>query len=208
MLLELLLELRDLPVLVFGDSRQVTSALGLFHFGPGQLKGGSKFLDVVDGVLFAFPLRFERVSVALEIGQLLFQRGQAFLGRLVFFLAQSLAFNFELKNAALERFKLFRHRLHFGAQFGGSFVHQIDGLVRQKAVRDVAMRELSGRHQRAVLDANAVMQLVTFAQTAQNGDGIFDAWLVDHHRLKTALQSGILSRCICGIRPRVVAPMQ
>ena len=43
-LLELLLELRDLPVLVFGNSRQVSSALDLFHFGPGQFKGGAKFL--------------------------------------------------------------------------------------------------------------------------------------------------------------------
>ena len=87
MLLELLLELRDLPVLVFGNLRQVTSALGLFHFGPGQFKGGAKFLDVVDGVLFASPLRFERVSLAFEISKFLLQRGQSFFGRLVFFFA-------------------------------------------------------------------------------------------------------------------------
>src|ERR1700732_1282895 len=53
------------------------------------------------------------------------------------------------------------------------------------------MRGLVRRHQRSVLDANAMMQLVTLAQTAQDGDRIFDAWLVDHHRLKTALQSSI-----------------
>jgi hypothetical protein len=53
--LELLLELRDFAILVFGYASQVTFALSLLHFGPSQFEGCAEFLNIVNRVLFAFP---------------------------------------------------------------------------------------------------------------------------------------------------------
>jgi hypothetical protein len=46
------------------------------------------------------------------------------------------------------------------AQAGGGLVHQVDGLVGQEAIRDVAVRKRSRRDDRAVADPHAVMELV------------------------------------------------
>ena len=53
------------------------------------------------------------------------------------------------------------------------------------------MRELRGGHQGGVLDAHAVMQFVTLAEAAQDGNGVFDTRLIDHHRLETTFQRGV-----------------
>jgi hypothetical protein len=44
----------------------------------------------------------------------------------------------------------------------GAFVDQVDGLVRQKAVGDVAVREGGRGHDGRILDPDAVMDLVFF----------------------------------------------
>ena len=111
---------------------------------------------------------------------------------LILFLAQRFALDLELHQAALEVFQFLGHRFHLGAQLGGRFVHQVDGLVRQEAVGDVAVGKLRRGDQRGVLDAHAVVQFVALAQAAQDGDGVLDARLVHQHRLEAALERGVL----------------
>ena len=84
------------------------------------------------------------------------------------------------------------HGVHLGAELGGGLVHEVDGLVGQEAVGDVAVRELRGGDERAVLDAHAVVDFVALPQAAQDGDGVLDGRLVDQHRLEAALQRGVL----------------
>jgi hypothetical protein len=69
---------------------------------------------------------------------------------------------------------------------------KIDRLVGQEPVGDVAMREHGGGDQRGVLDADAVVHLVLFAQAAQNGNGVLDARLVDLHGLEAPFERGVL----------------
>ena len=71
-------------------------------------------------------------------------------------------------------------------------VDQVDRLVGQEAVGDVAVRQHRRRHQRGVLDAHAVVHLVALAQPAQDRDGVLDRRLVDQHRLEAALERGVL----------------
>jgi hypothetical protein len=56
----------------------------------------------------------------------------------------------------------------------GRFVDQVDRLVGQEAVGDVAVRQLGRRDQRRVLDLDAVMRLVARLQAAQDGDRVLD----------------------------------
>jgi len=71
------------------------------------------------------------------------------------------------KDGALER------------RFQTVFVDQVDRLVREKPVGDVAVREDDGVHERVVEDPHAVVQLVALLQAAQDGDRVLDARLLD-----------------------------
>ena len=74
---------------------------------------------------------------------------------------------------------------------GTGFIDQIDGLVGQEAIRDVAISEGCSCHKGVVGDLEAVVLLVTLAQATQDFDGVVDGRLANIHRLETALQGGI-----------------
>ena len=61
------------------------------------------------------------------------------LRRRVLLLLQRLALDLQLHDAAVDLVQLRRHRVDLGAQLGRRLVHQVDGLVRQEAVGDVAV---------------------------------------------------------------------
>jgi len=74
----------------------------------------------------------------------------------------------------------------------GGFVHEVDGLVRQEPVADVAVRKRGGGDEARRLDAHAVVDFVPFLEPSQNGDGVLDARLIDHHGLEAAFERGVL----------------
>ena len=73
----------------------------------------------------------------------------------------------------------------------GGFVDQVDGLVGQEAVRDVARRELGGRLEGFIRDDQVVVLLVHLADALQDLDRLLDRRLVDHDGLEAALQGGV-----------------
>ena len=70
-------------------------------------------------------------------------------------------------------------------------VHEVDRLVRQETVGDIAVRELGRRHERRIGDPHAVMKLVFLLDAAQDRDRILDRRLGHEHRLEAAGQ-----RCV------------
>ena len=134
----------------------------------------------------------ERVALFLQIGQLLLETVEPFLGGLVLLFLQRLALDLELHDAPRELVQLRGHRVDFHAQLGRGFVHQIDGLVREEPIRDVAVREDGGGDERRILDLHPVVDLVALAEAAQDADRVLDGRLADHHRLEPAFERGIL----------------
>ncbi len=92
----------------------------------------------------------------------------------------------------MDHVQLGRHRVDLGAQLRRRLVHEVDGLVRQKAIRDVAVRQHRRRHQGRVLDRHLVVVLVALAQAAEDGDRVLDRRLIDHDRLEAPLQGRVL----------------
>ena len=117
---------------------------------------------------------------------------QPLLRRLVLFLAQRLALDLELHDAALDLVELRRHRVDLHPQLRRGFVDEVDRLVGQEPIGDVAVRQHRRRDQRRVLELHAVVDLVALAQAAQDADRVFDRRLADHHRLEPALERGVL----------------
>ena len=111
--------------------------------------------------------------------------------RFVLLLLQRALLDFQLQDLPLQLVDLGRHGIQLHAQARGRLVHQVNRLVRQKTVGDVAMRERRRRHQRRVLDAHAVMDFVALLEPAQDRDGRLDARLGDQHRLEAPFQRGV-----------------
>ena len=80
--------------------------------------------------------------------------------------------------------------LHLQAR--GRLVDEVDGLVGQEAVGDVAVGQGRRRDQRAVGDAHAVVLLVLLLQAAQDRDGVLDRRLGDEDGLEAPRQRGVL----------------
>ncbi len=110
----------------------------------------------------------------------------------VVFLLQRLAFDLELDDAAIE----FVERLGLGvdlhAQPAGRLVHQVDRLVGQEPVGNVAVRQRRRRHQRVVGDPHPVVQLVFFLDAAQDRDRVLDRGLRHEYRLEAPGQRRVL----------------
>ncbi len=93
-----------------------------------------------------------------------------------------------MHDPAFDLIEFGRHGIDLHAESGCRFVNQIDRLVGQESIGDVAMREDSGSHKRRVLELHAMMNFVALAQTAQDADRVFHRGLVHHHRLESSFE--------------------
>jgi len=184
---ELLFELGNAPVGQLTRLRQVTLALGLLQL---KTRGIERFLDLAfrrDLVALVLPAGREFGRLLFEIGKVFAQRDQPVLGVLVGLLLERLFLDLELDDLAVERFDLLGLALHFHTDAARRLVHQVDRLVGEEAVLDVAVRQLRRRHDRAVGDAHAVMQFVLVLDAAQDRDRVLDGRLGNEHRLEPPL---------------------
>ena len=188
---ELLLQLRQAAILDLRGEVQIVAALGLFQLELGLLDLAVDDADGVDGGLLVLPLGLELFGLLLEVGQVLLQLLQPLAGAFVLLLLERALLDLQLLDLPLQLVNLGRHGVQLHAQARGGFVNQVNRLVRQETVGDVAMRERRRRDQRRVLDAHAVVDFVALLEPAQDGDGRLDARLGDKHRLEAPLQRGV-----------------
>jgi hypothetical protein len=78
------------------------------------------------------------------------------------------------------------------AQPRAGLVDEVDRLVRQVAVGDVAVGEVGRGDQRLVGDGDPVVGLVAVAQALEDLDGVLHRGLLDLDRLEAALERGVL----------------
>ena len=89
----------------------------------------------------------------------------------------------------------FVHNLGLGIELdfdlGRRLVNQVDSLVRQEAVGNVAVAQLGRRDDGRVGDIDAVVHLVALLEAPQNRHGGFHGGLTDQDFLEAALQRGV-----------------
>ena len=105
-------------------------------------------LDLLRGrqlVLLVAPAAGKRVGLLLQLGDLALDALQPVLRRLVVFLLQRLALDLELNETPVEFVQLLRLGIDLHAQAARGLVHEVDGLVRQETVGDVAVGQASRR---------------------------------------------------------------
>ena len=136
----------------------------------------------------AFQISSRSANSRPSSRDLLFEVFQALLGGLVGLLAEGLAFDLELDEAPFEPVQLFRFRVDLDADAARGLVHEVDGLVRQLSIGDVAVRQRGRGDDRGIGDLHAMVHLVALFQPAQDGDGVRDVGLIDQDLLKTPLE--------------------
>ena len=97
-------------------------------------------------------------------------------------------------DAAQLRLSSLHHRRLGGGlhlQIRSRFIDQIDRLIGQAAITDVAIRQTHGRLEGVIANADAVMQLVALAHTAQDLQRHIQGWFLDQQLLKAPIQHGI-----------------
>ena len=186
------LELGNAAVLQFGRLRVVAGALRLLDVVAQVLELFLLLAHALNRALFLCHCAARPRTLLLQAGQFLLELGQPILGRRVRFLPQRLALDLELHDAALDFVELGRHRVDLHAQPGRRLVDQVDRLVGQKPIGDVAMGQHRRRDERRVLELHAVVDLVPLAQAAQDADRVLDRRLADDDGLEAALERGVL----------------
>ena len=84
-------------------------------------------------------------SLRLQLGHLVFDFGEAVLGVLFGFVGELPGGQFQLHEAALHLVDFGRHAFQLHRQPAGGFVHQVDRLVGQEAIGDVAVATVRPR---------------------------------------------------------------
>ena len=97
-----------------------------------------------------------------------------------------------LDDLPLDDVQLGGHGVDLGADHGAGLVDEVDGLVGEEAVGDIAVGQGGGGDDGAVLDLDAVVHLVPLLQAAEDGDGVLHRGLGDHDGLEAPLQGGVL----------------
>ena len=183
-----LLELREQAVADLGDASEVAAALGALGLHPELVDLPRDLLDAVEDVLLVRPAAGELVAPRLRLGELLLER-LARRGRL---LRHRGELDLELRHAPLGLVELDRRRVDLHPEPRGGLVDEVDRLVGQEAVGDVAVGEHRGRDERGVADADAVVRLVALLQAAQDPDRVGDRRLADEDGLEAALERRVL----------------
>ena len=93
---------------------------------------------------------------------------------------------------AAERVELGGHGVHLGADGGAGLVEEVDGLVGEEAVLDVAVGEDGGVDEGGVLDSDVVVGLEALLEAAEDADGVLDGGRGDHDGLEAALEGFVL----------------
>ena len=109
-----------------------------------------QLLRVGDLVLLGPPRGGHRVGLLLDLGQLALQLAEPVARPRIGLALQRLALDAQLQQAAVELVQLLGLAVDLHAQPARRLVHQVDRLVGQEAVGDVAVRQRGGRDQRAV----------------------------------------------------------
>ena len=97
----------------------------------------------------------------------------------------------QLPDTSIECIDLARSAVQLHTPAAGRFIYQVDGLVRQETVGNVAVGKDGRGNECAILNTHAVMYFIALFQAAQDANRVLDRWLIDHNGLETTLQSSI-----------------
>ena len=191
-LLELLLQLRNVSISQFAGALELALALRDGELVARLVELLLEVCGQAELLLLGAPRRGERGGLFFEVGKLLLEPAKPVLRRLVLLQLQRLALDLELHDAAVDLVERLGLGIDLHSQPRRGLVDEVDRLVGQEAVGDVAVGQRRRRDQRGVRDAHLVVLLVLLLDAAQDRDRVLDRGLADEHRLEAPRKCGVL----------------
>ncbi len=188
----LLLQRRNCTILQLGSCIIVGIVLCLLEI---QLCSFQLLLGILDGIhllLLRLPLACAGFHLLIQIGKFLVNLGKTLLCLRIGFILQRSLFDLQSHDLAVQLIQFHRHGIHLRTDAGTCLIHQVNGLIRQETIRDVAVRKLGRCNQSLILDLYAVIRLKAVLQTTQNRDGILNGRLRYLNLLESSFQCLIL----------------
>jgi hypothetical protein len=190
--LELALQLRGTAVAQLGGAGEVTVPLGRGGLLADLLELLLRGLQRADRLLLLLPPRAHPGVALPQVRELRLEVVEACPGRVGLLLLQAHALDLELPDASVDLVDLRRERVDRDAQPRGGLVEQVDRLVGQEPLGQVAVRQRGGRDDRVVGDPDAVVDLVALLEPAQDADRVDHRRLRDVDGLEASLEGGVL----------------
>ena len=160
LLFELLFKLRELAVLELGRLIEVIALLCALNLAVRVLDLLANLRKLRDARLFVFPLCLRLGKGFLLLRKLLLDGRQSLLREIVGLLPECRRLNLKLHAAAVHLIEFRRQRVELGLNHCAGFIDQVDCLVGQEAVGDIAVRKHGRADQCAVLNFHVVVVLV------------------------------------------------
>ena len=150
--------------------------------------------ELLPGLMYALhagagiaPARIHGVFLLLEVGDFAVESRES--GIVGVFLSYSLALHLLVAYAAFEQFELNGSGGDVEPHARGCLVEQVDGLVGEEAVGDIAVRQVDGSHYGLVENLDMVVSLKAVLYAAHYRYCSFRIGLFYNHLLETALES-------------------
>ncbi len=176
-----------------GRLGQIAVEFRLFRFHPKLFHFPLQIFLLGQKLLLALPARLQFADIGAPNGDLGFNFfnpgfGLAVLGILNQFLFERLLLHLQPPHRRVGLTERGRPIFQLQTPGRGRLVNQVNRLVGQKPVGDVATREIDRRHNRPVGDVDAVMRFVLRLQAAQDSDGVLGVRLLHVNRLEATGQ--------------------
>ena len=189
---KLFLQLGELAVLELCGLVQVIGLLCRLNLVVRVLNLLPNLGELRDTCLFVLPLCLGLGKRRLFLGEFFLDGLESLFREVVGLLPERRRLDFELHAAAVHLVEFRRQRIELGLNHRASFIDQINCLVGQKAIGDIAVREHGRADQCAVLNLHMVIVLIALFQAAENRDRILYGRLIHENRLETPLERRIL----------------
>ncbi|MPN02083.1 hypothetical protein SDC9_149296 [bioreactor metagenome] len=184
-------QLRQLAIFQLGGFVEIVCALRFGNLRIGVFQLLTQLLHFSDGGFFVFPLRLHLVEVCAQFCNLPLNLLQMLTAELICLFLESGFLDLQLHDLPAGGIQFHRHAVELGLDERAGFIHEVDCLVRQKAVGDVAMRQRCRGNQRRVLNLHAVEHLIALLESAQDRNRVLHGRFFDQHRLEPALQGRV-----------------
>ena len=181
----------DFAVLEFGGALEVALARVLFGFEAELFEASLEFGYLADCPALLLPACAQTLGLLADFGEFFLDSFEALLRGGIFLTLQGGLLDLEVGGLTFQVVDFGGHGADLVGERGGGFVDQVDGLVGEEAVGNVAVRQRGRGDDGGVLDAHLVVGLVALAQAAEDADGVLHVGLADVDDLEAALERGI-----------------
>ena len=158
--LQLFLQLRQFAVTDPSGFFQFVVPLCDFRLAVQIIDLLTKLPKLLHRILFVIPLCLLLAELFLQISQFFLKRRQTLPAQIICFFFQRCFLDLQLRHLSGQFIQLGRHGIQLGLNEGARLIHQVNGLIRQKPIGNIAVGKHRRAYQRRVSDLYAVIYFI------------------------------------------------